>query len=175
MIPQTNNKYIDTAIVIAVIILIVIIMNKIGKFISNPLGTISGASPEQGGTSQNVPVNESKLSFPKANYAVWCDQIENLCWGSGLFPDWITNHFDGDSWSADLPVSRQVDIAKIMVNLKNADDWAMMMVTYNKRGRGILISDFPNLIQTLQKFVTNKAVKDQINKALQIRKIPLTI
>ena len=171
MIPQTNNKTIDTAITIGVVVIIVLILSKIGKVISNPLGTLSGTPEEQGGTSQNVQVNTSKLSFPASSYKIWCDEIENYVWGSGLFPD-LTS---GSSWGGDIPLSNQVEIAKIMVNLKTMDDWNKMISEYGKRGRGIVISDQPNLIQTLQKYITNKSVKNNINKALQLRGIAITI
>jgi len=170
MIPQTNNKAIDTAITIGVVVIIVLILKKITQFISRPVGTLVGIPEESGGTSQNVVVNTSKLSFPASSYQVWSDEIENYCWGSGLLPDFT----DPTTYGGDLELQKQIEIAKIMVNLRNADDWGQMIRVYGNRGRGIIIQDYPNLIQTLQKFLS-PLVKDKINQATKLRGINITI
>lgn len=169
MIPQTNNKYIDLAITIGIVVVIILVLKKITQLVQNPLGTLTGTPEEQGGTSQNVSVG-GKTSFPESSYPIWADQIENLCWGSGVFP----NLLQSSSWGGDIPLQNQIDIAKILVNLKTQADWNKLISVYGKRGRGLVISDQPNLIQTIQKFVTNPSVKNNINKATSLRGIPIS-
>jgi hypothetical protein len=79
MIPKSGNKNVDTAITIAVIILIVFVLNKILSILKNPFGT----TPDTGLPldPNDIKVDESKLNYPLSQYEIWATNIETAITG----------------------------------------------------------------------------------------------
>lgn len=165
MIPKTNNKSVDTAVTIAIIIAIIYALNLIIKifkkttdFVSDPLGI----PDESGGTSdQTANPNKTNLTRPLNQYSNWCDQIEDIIWGSGTLPSF-------GSWV--MTDEEELEIVWIMKQQANLDDVQQMIKEYGKRGRGILLQDYPNLVQTLRQYLSRENL-NAINYDYQLKNI----
>lgn len=174
MIPKSGNKSVDTALSIAIIIAIVYalnlvlkVVNKAGGFIDNPLGI----PEESGGTSdQTAKPEKSNLTHPLNQYSAWCDEIEDIIWDSGVLPSWgsIYTNITGD-----ISTNDEYKIIWIMKQANNIDDVQQMIKEYGRRGRGIVLQDYPNLVQTLRQYLEPQSL-DAINYDYQLKKIPYT-
>jgi hypothetical protein len=162
---NSGNKNVDTALTIAIIIAIVYVLNLVIKLfkgiedvVENPLGI-----PEQsGGTSdQTADPNKTNLTRPLNQYSNWCDQIEDILWSSGTIPSF------GSLYVTD---QEELDIVWIMKQQANLDDVQQMIKEYGKRGRGILLQDYPNLVQTLRQYLSRQNL-DAINYDYQLKNI----
>jgi hypothetical protein len=154
-----TNKNIDLAITIGIIIILIYALKKIIGLIQNPLGI-----PEQsGGTSeQTADPNQSNLTKPKSQYASWCDTIEEIIWGSGMIPSPSTWYMSEEERN---------QIVYIMKQMNNIDDVQEMVKTYGKRGRGLILQDYPNLVQTLNQYL-EPSDRQAINYDYELKFIP---
>lgn len=165
MIPKSGNKNVDTALTIAIIIAIIYALNLVlkvfkgvGDVVENPLGI-----PEQsGGTSdQTANPNKTNLTRPLNQYSNWCDQIEDIIWGSGFLPS-------PSSWV--ITDQEELEIVWIMKQQANIDDVQQMIKEYGKRGRGLVLQDYPNLVQTLRQYLSRENL-NAINYDYELKNI----
>lgn len=158
MIPKTGNKNVDLAITIGLIVVIVVLLKKVVSFVSNPLGI----PEEAGGTAEDTTtVNPSKLTKPKWQYSVYADKIEDIIWGTGLLPPLHTLYLSDEEAN---------EIVFTMKQLQNIDDIMELVRVYGNRGRGVVIQDYPNLIQTLQDYLSEEQ-RSYINYDYELKKI----
>ncbi len=165
MIPKTNNKSVDTALTIAIIIAIIWLLNYVLKLIKNVGGFVTdplGIPDESGGTSdQTAKPDKTNLTRPLNQYSNWCDQIEDIVWGSGFIPSLDSIYMSDQD---------ELDIVWIMKQQANVDDVQQMIKEYGKRGRGIVLQDYPNLVQTLRQYLSRDNI-NAINYDYQLKNI----
>lgn len=156
---MTNNKNLDLAITIGIIVILLYAVKKIVGIIENPLGI-----PEQSGGTSDTSVTpvQSNLTKPKSQYAVWCDNIEDIVWGSGTLPSFSSLYVSEEERN---------QIVFIMKQMNNIDDVQEMIKVYGKRGRGLILQDYPNLVQTLNQYLTPED-RNAINYDYQLKSIP---
>jgi len=102
---------------------------------------------ESGGTSDDLDVNETNLTYPENNYKVFADGIEAAIWGTGFIP---SMNEDDDA------------IGNILMAMKTTDDVYELVTAYGIRTRGVLLEDGGNLVETLQEYLDDD-VREDVN------------
>lgn len=106
----------------------------------------------QGGQSQeNVQINPAKLTYKFNDYELFADTIETAAWGNAFVED--------DKLMFDT-----------MAQMKTNDDLYQLVKTYGVRGRGVVIVEEYNLIQTIERMLDND-YKNDLNKLYASRGI----
>lgn len=114
-------------------VLIIYILNRFF-----PKGTQGGQSQE------NVVINPAKLSYKYSDYELMADTIETAAWGNAFVED--------DKLMFDT-----------MAQMKTNDDLYQLVKTYGIRGRGVVIVEEYNLIQTIERMLDNDYKNDLNN------------
>jgi hypothetical protein len=104
MIPKSGNKNVDTAITIAVIILIIYVLNKVLGLIKNPLDTlgVTTETTDRPNPEEWVLPTDAVYNYPMWQYETWADSLtEALFGGLGEDEETINNimyniNSDGD-------------------------------------------------------------------------------
>ena len=112
MIPKTGNKNVDTAITVGVIVLLVIIIGKLAKLFSNPIGTIQnelGITPDTNLPDANMNVNTAGLTHPVEQFEIWAAELYSAIWGF---------------------VADKQTIRDIMYQINSDDDLKLIIKTY---------------------------------------------
>lgn len=69
---KPNKEIIEVVIIIGVVFLIFLIFKKIGKFITDPIGT--GAATEA--LQESIDVDKTKLTYPNYQYKTWAEALK---------------------------------------------------------------------------------------------------
>lgn len=111
---------------------------------------------KSGGTSDDIEVNENKLSYPIGTYKVYADEIEAAIWGTGAFPSMTE---DDEA------------IGLILMDMNTADDVYQLATEYGVRTRGVLLEDGGNLVETIQTYLDSD-IKATVNADYRAKNIP---
>lgn len=103
-----------------------------------------GSDMTQGGTSQDIKPG-TDLTYKPNDYELFADTIEQAFWGS------LGGFFEDDELAFNV-------LSKMRTN----DDLYKLAQVYGTRGRGILIEEGYNLIQTIEKLLDNN-YKEELN------------
>jgi hypothetical protein len=83
MIPKTGNKQADTALLIIILAAVAYLVYKLTKVVGAGAGAIQdviedpfGTEDENAQLQNQIQVDESKLTYPKDQYATWAQAIE---------------------------------------------------------------------------------------------------
>ena len=98
----------------------------------------------QGGTSQDIKPG-TDLTYKANDYELFADTIEQAFWGS----------FGGFYEDDELAFN-------VLSKMRTNDDLYKLAQVYGTRGRGILIEEGYNLIQTVEKLLDNN-YKEELN------------
>lgn len=123
------------AITLLIVIIVLYAMYKLNQFITgvgSGLGAPEGA--QSGGSEQQKP-NAANLTFPNWKYEQLADTIEVAVWGGLGF----TENDD--------------EIEEALKQLKTDDDFIALANAYGVRGRGLVLRDYYNLVQTLDLYL----------------------
>ena len=139
---ENQKNILFYVVLIAAIYVAYKVLKSLWYSVGAPEGTTTG------GSSQNLPVTESNLSFPINNYNAFADEIEQAVWGG----------FDlGEDDEA---------VAQVLSMMNTNDDVQQLINVYGIRGEGILIQKYYNLPQTIQKYLDSD-LKEAVNNIYQ--------
>jgi len=117
MIPKTGEKNIDTIVVLGILVLILIILTKLGKFFLHPLDTIGeavGITPDTPTLdTSTLPIDESKLNYPLNQYEIWAQVLDDALWAA--FGE------------------EEEPIKEVMYQINSDADWYALIKAYGKR------------------------------------------
>jgi LPXTG-motif cell wall-anchored protein len=117
MIPKTGEKNIDTIVVLGILVLILIILTKLGKFFAHPLDVIGetiGITPETPDFNPaTLPIDETKLNYPINQYDIWAQVLEDAIWSG-----WGEN---------------EEEIKEVMYQINSDADYYALVKAYGKR------------------------------------------
>lgn len=133
----------DTIKTVLIFIIVIYIITKLESFF-NLFGEPEGSTP--GSNSENLPVNENKLSYPANNYELWADAIYNAVW---------------EQWGGFIETDKAV--RDILLLMQTDDDFYQLSDSYGKRGKGVLIKEYYSLSATVANFLDNN-YKGQVNE-----------
>ena len=74
---KPNKEWVEIAIILGVVLIVFLIVRKLGKFITDPIGT--GAATEA--LQETINVNENKLQYPRYQYKVWVETLKIALFG----------------------------------------------------------------------------------------------
>ena len=69
---KPNKEWIEIAIILGVVLIVFLIVKKLGKFITDPIGT--GAATEA--LQETIDVDPNKLQYPRYQYKTWADALK---------------------------------------------------------------------------------------------------
>lgn len=133
-----------------VLIAAIYVAYKVLKSLWFSVGAPEGATT--GGSSQNLPVDTNRLSFPRNNYKAFADEIEQAIWGG-----------------FDLTEDDEA-VAQVLSMMNTNDDVQELINAYGTRGEGILIQKYYNLVQTVQMYLDDD-LKEAVNNIYQTKGI----
>jgi hypothetical protein len=136
------------AITLLIGIVVLYVLYKLNQFLTgagNYVGAPTGA--QTGGSEQQQP-NAQNLSFPSWKYEQLADTIESAVWGGLAF----TENDD--------------EIEEALKQCQNDDDFIAISAAYGVRGRGLVLRDYYNLLQTLEMYL-DESNRDNVNADFQ--------
>ena len=69
---KPNKEWVEIAIILGVVLIVFLIVRKLGKFITDPIGT--GAATEA--LQETINVDPNKLQYPRYQYKTWADALK---------------------------------------------------------------------------------------------------
>ena len=69
---KPDKQWIEIAIILGVVLIVFLIVRKLGKFITDPIGT--GAATEA--LQATIDVDPNKLQYPRYQYKTWADALK---------------------------------------------------------------------------------------------------
>lgn len=134
-------------LIIAVVVIYALYkMYKFTEAVTEGVTDLFGApeNAETGG-SENLPVDTNNLTYNESWYVQQADVIEQSVWaGSGLWED-------------------DEAMEAVLVMLNTDDDFIALSNAYGVRGRGVVLRDYYNLIQTVQEYLDDSN-KEAVNQ-----------
>jgi len=120
---------------IIILVVVLFVLYQVSKFLKG-VGSVVGAPEgvQTGGSEQQQP-NPANLTFPTWKYEQLADTIEGAVWGGLAF----TENDD--------------EIEEALIQLETDDDFIGLSAAYGVRGRGIILRDYYNLLQTLDLYL----------------------
>lgn len=108
---------------------------------------------ESGGTSENLDVDTSGLTYPENQYKILADSIEAYVWGSGVLPSFTED---------------DAAIGEALKSMMTLDDIYFLIEKYGRRNAGIFIREGGNLVQTITEYL-DEDIKNEVNQVYQAR------
>lgn len=69
---KSNKEWIEIAIILGVVLIVFLIVKKLGKFITDPIGTQAATEALQ----DTIEVDPNKLQYPRYQYKTWADALK---------------------------------------------------------------------------------------------------
>jgi len=143
MMPQTNNKSVDTALTVAVVIVIIFVVaylvkliKKVGSAITDPLGHDTYT---QDTTFEDLPVDYTKTNYPQQTFQGWADALDTA----------MTTPFYLDIET----------IKGIMYQINNDEDYKALLKAFGVRSTMLgQFGDNGNLPYFVHKFVPSEDI-----------------
>ena len=140
-----KEKDLTTLLIIIVVLFVLYQVSKFLKGVGSVIGAPEGATT--GGSEQAQP-NPTNLMFPSWKYEQLADTIEAAVWGGLAF----TENDD--------------EIEEALKQCQNDDDFIAISAAYGVRGRGLVLRDYYNLLQTLEMYL-DESNRDNVNADFQ--------
>jgi hypothetical protein len=129
-----KNEDLKTALIIIVVLFVLYRVNKFFSAVGSGIGAPDGS--QTGGSEEHQP-NMQNLTFPTWKYEQLADIIESSVWGGLAF----TENDDA--------------IEEALKECQTDDDFIALSAAYGVRGRGVILRDYYNLVQTLNLYLDN--------------------
>jgi hypothetical protein len=111
---------------------------------------------QSGGTTQDIEVNQNKLTYPLNQYEIWADGIEAAIWGTSFIGAW---------WEDDEA------IYNTLLQMRTTDDVYQLIRAYGVRYVGVLFnSDGGNLVQMISEYLDDD-YKTEVNAYYKLNRI----
>jgi hypothetical protein len=120
---------------IIILVVVLFVLYQVSKFLRGVSSVIGAPDEAQTGGSEQQQPNPENLTFPTWKYEQLADTIESAVWGGLAF----TENDD--------------EIEEALVQLETDDDFIALSAAYGVRGRGLVLRDYYNLIQTLDLYL----------------------
>jgi hypothetical protein len=121
----------EDAITLLIVIVVIYALYKLNAFFKGAAAGLGAPEGAQSGGSEETQANPAKLTFPSWKYEQLADEIEADVWGGLAF----TENDD--------------EIEAALKQLQTDDDFIQLSNAYGVRGRGLVLRDYYNLVQTL--------------------------
>jgi hypothetical protein len=122
----------EDAITLLIVIVVIYALYKLNVFFKGVGASVGAPEGTQSGGSEEQQANPSKLTFPSWKYEQLADEIEADVWGGAALTE------------------NDNEIEAALKQLQTDDDFIELSSAYGVRGRGAVLRDYYNLVQTLE-------------------------
>lgn len=131
--------------ILVIAVVVIYALYKAFKFTQAATDLFGAPDDAVTGGSEELVVDLNNLTYNEAWYVQQADVIEQAVWGGSAF------------WEDDDAIE------SVLLMLNSDDDFIALSNAYGVRGRGVVLRDYYNLIQTIQEYLDDSN-KEAVNQ-----------